>query len=146
MQESNISKQFTYTFRVCDVTSLYYCPYPITGSKIPKWDYIFNCCHDCPRMNDPFLESSEQIDHFFPASLHQNKFHIFQNISKCSIHGSIPFKYNDMCELCDNILDKDKRGMIMVQIFCSTWGSYRCISWQSSHLYNIKTIILYLSW
>ena len=66
-------------------------------------------------MNDPFLESSEQLDRFFPASLHKIKFHIFQNISKYSIQGLRPFIHKNMCELCDIIPDKDKKGIIMVK-------------------------------
>ena len=68
-------------------------------------------------MTVPYLESPEQLDRFFPASLHKIKYHIIQNISKCPIHGLRPFQYNT-CDLCDNTLDKDKRGRIMVkQIF-----------------------------
>ena len=70
---------------------------------------------DFPGMNDPYLESTEQLDHFFPSSLHKIKFHIFQNILKKSIHGLRLFKYNNMCELCDNIQDKDKRGKIVLK-------------------------------
>ena len=44
--------------RACDSTSSYHYSSPITGSKIPKWDCILNCCSDCPVMNAPFLESS----------------------------------------------------------------------------------------
>ena len=57
-------------------------------------------------MNAPNLELLEQLDHFFPASLHKIKFHIFQNISKCPIHGLRPFKYNNTCGLCDETQDK----------------------------------------
>ena len=39
----------------CDSESSYHCPFPITGSKIPKWDCILNCCSDYPRMNAPYL-------------------------------------------------------------------------------------------
>ena len=66
-------------------------------------------------MNAPYLESSEQLDCFFPASLHKIKFHIIKNIYKFSIHGLIPFKYKNACELCDNIIDKDKRGRIRLK-------------------------------
>ena len=66
-------------------------------------------------MNAPFLESSEKLDRFYPASFHKIKFHIFQNIPKYFIHILRPFKYNDMCELCDTIMDKDKKGRIMVK-------------------------------
>ena len=66
-------------------------------------------------MNAPFLEESEQLDRLFPASLHKIKFHIFQNISKCLIHGLRPYKYKNMCELCDIIPDKDKKGRIMAK-------------------------------
>ena len=38
-------------------------------------------------MNAQYLESSHQLDRFFPDSLHKIKFHIFQNISNCFIHG-----------------------------------------------------------
>ena len=76
-----------------------------------------NFCYDCPRMDDPYLESSEQLDFLFPASLHKIKFYIFRNISTFSIHGLRPFKYKNKCEFCDNILDKDKRGRIMVNKF-----------------------------
>ena len=66
-------------------------------------------------MNTPFLESSEQLYRFFPASLHKIKFHIFQNISKCSIHGLRPFKHKNMCELCDTIPDKENKGRTMAK-------------------------------
>ena len=36
-------------------------------------------------------------------------------MSKCSIHGFIPFKCKNMFELCDIILEKDKRGIIMAK-------------------------------
>ena len=80
----------------CNSASSYHFPYPITGTNISKWDFILNCCSDCPRMNAPHLESSEQLDIFFPASLHKIKFHIFQNKAKCSIHALRPLKYNNM--------------------------------------------------
>ena len=95
--------------------SLYHCPYQIMGSKIPKWDCISNCCSDFPGMNAPYLESSEKLDCFFPDSLHQIKFRIFQNIYKFSIHIIILFNCKNTCELCDNILDKYKRERIMVK-------------------------------
>ena len=101
--------------RACDYASSHHCSYPLTGSNSPKWDCIFNCCYDCPMINAPFLESSEQLNHFFPASLHKIKFHIFQNISKCLIHRLRPFKHKNMCELCDIIPGKDKKGRITVK-------------------------------
>ena len=67
-------------------------------------------------MNAPYLEPSEQLDNFFPASLHKIKFHIFKNVSKCLIHGLIPFKYKNTCELCYNMLDKEKKGILMVKL------------------------------
>ena len=103
------------TLRACDATSSYRYSSPITGSNIPKWEFILNCCSDCPMMNAPFLESSEQINSFFPESFHKIKFHIFQNISKCPIHGLIPFKHNNLCELCDIIPYKYKKFIIMVK-------------------------------
>ena len=101
--------------RYCDAASSYHCIYPIIGSKIPKWDCILKCCSDFPMINDPFLESSEQLDRLFPVSLHKIKFHIFQNLSKCSINGLRPFKYNNICELCDIIPDKYKKSIIMLK-------------------------------
>ena len=64
------------------------------------------------RTNAPYLESSEQLDRFFPACLYKIKLHIFQNISKCLIHGLRPFKYKNTGELCDNIPDKIKERYI----------------------------------
>ena len=90
-------------------------PLQLLDQIFPKWDCILNCCSDCPMMNVPFLESSEQLNRFFPESLDKIKFHIFQNISKCLIHGLRPFKYNNMCELCDIITYKYKKGRIMVR-------------------------------
>ena len=92
--------------RLCDATSSYNFPSPITGSKIPKWECILNCCYDFPRMNAPYLESSKQLDSLFPDSLHKIKFHIFQKISRFSIHVLIPFKYKNTCYLCDNMPNK----------------------------------------
>ena len=103
--------------RACDAVSSYKCTHPITESNIPKWDHILNCCSVCLSMNAPYLESSEQLDRFFPGYLHIIKFHIFQNISKCSIHGLTPFKYNNTCEICDNILDKENRRRMIVMNF-----------------------------
>ena len=34
--------------RACDDASSYYCPFPLTVSKIPKWGCILNCCSDFP--------------------------------------------------------------------------------------------------
>ena len=78
--------------RACDAASSYHFPYPIKGSNIPIWDFILNCCPDCPGINATDLESSEQLDRLFPDSLQKIKFHTFQNIYKCSIHRLIPFK------------------------------------------------------
>ena len=99
----------------CDAASSYHCPYPITGSNIPKWDCILNCFSGCSSMNYPYLESSEQLDYLFPIFLHKIKFHIFQNITRCLIQGLIPFKYNNTCDVCDNIQDKDNRVNITVK-------------------------------
>ena len=61
---------------------------------------------------DPYLEASEQLDRFFPTSLHKIKFHMFQNISEFSKNYSlIPFKYIITLELCDDIIDKLKRNI-----------------------------------
>ena len=72
--------------------SLYPCPYPITVSTISKCDCILKFCSDFPRMNFPYLKSSEQPNHLFTGSHHKIRFYIFQNISKCWIHGLKPFK------------------------------------------------------
>ena len=61
----------------CDAASAYYCPSTIMGSNIPKWDCILNCCSDFSSMNALYLESSEQLCRFFPASFQKIKFHIF---------------------------------------------------------------------
>ena len=42
--------------RDCDATSSYNLPSKITGSKIPEWECILNCCYDFPRMNATYLE------------------------------------------------------------------------------------------
>ena len=42
-------------FKACNAASSYDYPYPITGSKIPKWDCIFNQFSECPGMNAPYL-------------------------------------------------------------------------------------------
>ena len=65
--------------------------------------------------NNPFLESPEQLNRFFPASLHKIMFHIFQNISKCSIYELVPFIHKNTCKLFDVIPDKDKKGRIIVK-------------------------------
>ena len=95
--------------------SSYHFPSTITGSNIPKWDFILNYCSDCPRTNAPDLESSKQLDCLFTVSLHKVKFHIFQNISKCSIRGLIPFKYKNIYGLCDLTPDKDNRLNIILK-------------------------------
>ena len=106
-------------WRACDAASSYHCPSPISGSNIPRWECIFNCCYDCRIMNAPYLESLEQLDGLFPTYHHEIEFRIFKNISKCFIHVLIPFEYNNMCELCDNIQYKDK-GVRNVLFFMST--------------------------
>ena len=66
-------------------------------------------------MKAPHLESSKHIHRLFPGSLHKIKFHIFHNISKCSIHGLRKFKYKNICNLCDGTQDKDIKGKIMMK-------------------------------
>ena len=100
---------------VDDAASSYYCPSPITGSNIPKWDCILNFCSDFPGENMTDLESSGHIGRLFPASLHKIKFRIFQQISECLIRLLRTFRYKNTCELCDTIQDKNKRGKIMVK-------------------------------
>ena len=53
-----------------------------------------------------YLESSEQLDRLFPTSLHNNKFHIFQEIPKCLIQG-YNFKYSQ-------IIDSHNNWIIMI--------------------------------
>ena len=98
-----------------DAASSYHCLFPITGSKIPKWDCILNCFYDCPSINAPDFESSEQHDRLFTTSLYKIKLHIFKNTSKCPMHGLRPLKYKNMCELCDTIQDKEKRRKIIAK-------------------------------
>ena len=76
-----------------------------------------NCCSDCIRTNAPYLESSEQLDSFFPAYPNKIELDISQNISKFSIYRLRPFKHNNTCDLCDKIIDKDKRGIIKAKMF-----------------------------
>ena len=42
--------------RDSDAASSYNCPSTITGTKITKWDCIWNCCADCTGNNTPDLE------------------------------------------------------------------------------------------
>ena len=85
--------------KACDATSSYHCNSPITGSKIPKWDCILECCANCPGMNALYLKLPEQLDSLFLDYLHKVKLYIFQNIYKYSIHGLRRFKYKNICEL-----------------------------------------------
>ena len=41
--------------RACDAASSHHCPPPITGSKIPIWDFISNYFYDFPRFNEHSL-------------------------------------------------------------------------------------------
>ena len=60
-------------------------------------------------MNSTDLESPEQFGCLFLTSLHKIKLHIFQTISKCLVHGIRPFKYNNTCDLCVILQDKENR-------------------------------------
>ena len=64
--------------RACDSASLYHCSNPVIVSDIPTWDCILNCCYDCPRISAPYLESSEQLDRFFPDPHHKIKSRILK--------------------------------------------------------------------
>ena len=74
-----------------------------------------NCCDECPGMSEKYLESSKHLDRLFPGSLHEIKFHIFQNITKLPINGLRKFKYNNICELSGKTQYKEKRGKVMVR-------------------------------
>ena len=76
---------------------------------------MLNCCSGCTGMYASDLESLEQIDNLFTASLHKIIFHIFHNISKRYIHGLRLFQYKNMCDLCDIMQDKENRGEIMAK-------------------------------
>ena len=66
-------------------------------------------------MNAPGLEPSKQLDNLFIGYLRKIKFHIFHNISKCSIYGLRQFKYNNIRKLCDLTQDKYKIREIIVK-------------------------------
>ena len=41
--------------RTCDDASSCHCSYPIAGSKNPKWDWVLNCCAECPTTKAQYL-------------------------------------------------------------------------------------------
>ena len=104
-----------------------------------------NCCSGCPRMNVPYLESSEQLYQLCPAYLHKIKFHIFQNIYKCLIQGLIPFKYKNTCVLCYNILEKDNKGGIMVKKHFVIHEEVIDVFHEKSYIPKIEKLSFYLT-
>ena len=79
---------------------------------------MFKCCAECQGMKAPDSESSKHLD-IFSGSLHNIKFNIFNNTSKCSTHGLRPFKYKNIYELCKRTQDKEKEG-ITVEYFLNS--------------------------
>ena len=127
----------------CIIISLSLSNYWIKYSKMRLY---FDFLLWFPRMNAPYLESSEQIDILFPYSLNKIKFYIFKNISKWLIRVLGPFQYNNLCGLCYDILDKDKKGILMVnKCFVFHEVIYRCLLCKILHSHNRKTFISYLS-
>ena len=57
-------------------------------------------------MNPPDLQLFKNLECFSPVDSNITKYHIFHNISKCSICALIPFKYKITCNSYENIKDK----------------------------------------
>ena len=115
------------------------------GSKIPKWDCILNFCSNCPIINYPYLQSSEQLDRLFPDYFHKTKFHIFRNISKFLIHLLIPFKYNNTCELCNNIQYKDKRVIVTAKKYFALQEEFIDVFYDKFYISTIKKLSFHIS-
>ena len=62
-------------------------PLQLKDQIFKKRDCSLNCCSDFPGMNELNLQSPEKFDSLFPDYIHNIRFHIFQNISKCFIQG-----------------------------------------------------------
>ena len=71
-----------------------FCSFMENSLKLPNWDCILQCRNQCPTLTFPNKE--KWPDSTIPCI----KFHIYKNVSRCNIHGDIPFIDRETCKSC----------------------------------------------
>ena len=82
------------------------CPFPVENIDIPKWHCVLKCCRNCPSLLVPDEEKTEN------AQSTKIKFHVYRDVSRCSICGVLPFDGRKLCMTCNNQADPSLKGRL----------------------------------
>ena len=82
------------------------CAYPDASIKLPHWKCVLRCCANCPTLVIPDEESNP---HYETSRI---KFHVYQDMTKCSLHGSRPLTEVKKCSLCDALPEDALKGSL----------------------------------
>ena len=82
------------------------CPFPVTGIDLPKWNCVLKCCSSCPKVALPEEEVNENV------GTSKIKFHVYRDVSRCSICGVLPFDEGKVCMKCNDETDPSLKGRV----------------------------------
>ena len=70
--------------------------YPQSDHALPHWKYVLRCCEKCPCIYLIYQETYNQYSETTPSI----RFYIYHIIGRCTTHGIILLKDNNICYMC----------------------------------------------
>lgn len=77
--------------------------------KLPNWGCALQCCNQCPTIIFPFQEKLS--DSAVPCI----KFHTYKNVSRCNMHGDIPFIDRETCKSCKLLSNELQKWKVYIK-------------------------------
>ena len=82
--------------KASDMEKAKMCTYTQYYHSLPPWKCVLCCCADCPCSNLPDQETNTKHEETTPSIMS----HIYHIIGRCTSHGRIPLKYENICYMC----------------------------------------------
>ena len=77
------------------------CAYLSSNYALPYWKCVLRCCVQCPRIDLPIPEPYQHNSNVNPTI----RFHMYQNIAHCNVHGRNLLNENKRSQLCEASTD-----------------------------------------
>ena len=91
-----------------DITMAIICACPSLKYASPHWKCFFSWCVQYLWIDLPSPESDRKISNVGLTI----RFHIYQQIACCNVHGRRPFNENKQCQLCEASTDANSTAQI----------------------------------
>ena len=86
-------------------------PYNSEHNAMNHWKCVLRCCDKCPSMVIPNQEANRDTPHTYPK-IH---FHVYINVSHCTMHGIHPNGENTTCCMFSTVASADTTEKIYTQ-------------------------------